>query len=114
MFDFAELTAGSPDRFFVYPVIVDDEGNEELGTRLRCLSFDDALYVARRLVPEIPGALGVSAYELTPDEEGQEGEMVFAEIARFGYVSEHILQMLNINPIAVRVGRLSTRRGVQI
>jgi hypothetical protein len=114
MFDVSELMAGSPAQFFVYPVIVDDEGNEELGTRLSCFSFDDALYVARRLVPEIPGALAVTAHELASDVEGEDGEIAFADIAKFGEVSERVLQMLDIDPSVVTTGRLSKRRRIRI
>lgn len=89
-----------PDRFFVYPVILGDDGNEAPGTRLRCLSFDDALRVARNLVPALRGAVAVSAYKLTPKAEGDEGEMLFADVAKFGEVSERVLLLLGIGSVS--------------
>jgi hypothetical protein len=77
MFDFTALMAARPALFFVYPVIVDDEGNEKLGARLSCFSFDDALYVARR---EWDGATGtlVSSYGVDRGPGG--GVMAFQDV----------------------------------
>ena len=88
----SDLQDRKPTRFFVYPIVVDAVGNEEIGMRLECLTFEDAVYVARRLVPEITTAVAVSAHELIPDEEGQEGEIVFAEVATVGTVSKDVLR----------------------
>lgn len=89
-----------PDRFFVYPVILGDDGGEAPGTRLRCLSFDDALRVARNLVPALRGAVAVSARELAPKANCEEGEMLFADVAKFGEVSERMLLLFGIGNVS--------------
>jgi hypothetical protein len=92
----SNLLTRKPSRFFVYPIVVDAAGNEEFGMRLECLTFDDAVYVARRLVPEISAAVAVGAHELIPDEEGREGEIVFADVATVGNVSDQVLHALGL------------------
>jgi hypothetical protein len=91
-----DLQHRNPSRFFVYPVIIDAAGDEEIGRRLECLTFEDAVYIARKLAPEISAAIAVSAHELIPNEEGQEPEIVFADVATVGEVSDAVLEALGL------------------
>jgi hypothetical protein len=91
-----DLQHRKPSRFFVYPIIIDAAGDEEIGRRLECITFEDAVYVARRLVPEISAAIAVSAHELIPDDEGREPEIVFADVATVGRVSNAVLRALSL------------------
>jgi hypothetical protein len=49
-----------------------------------------------RLVPEVSAAIAVSAYELIPDEEGEEPEIVFADVATVGRVSNAVVSALSL------------------
>jgi hypothetical protein len=91
-----DLQHRKPSRFFVYPIIIDAAGDEEIGRRLECLTFEDAVYVARRLVPEISASIAVSAHELISDEESHEPELVFADVATVGNVSDAVLRALGL------------------